>query len=734
MTGGRVAAVSVSLTLLAGAWLHCAHADAQFTPATLLSGTSQLQFSEADSPAYSHNGRYVVFRGSLAGVTGVWRRDLQNGEVAPVAVGAGVTGGWLRNLQAGEVVPVATPGGEAGAGQEEGPSAPDAAAPSVSETGQYIAFTSAAVLDPGEDTGSGCPQVYVRNMDVPASQTGAYTLVSAVSGSDEGLSYATSCAPESPTELAFGGSQAAPGVAISAEGNRVVFTVLSQSNLMTGPKSEPQTPARQVAVRDLQAKTTTLVSATPEGEPTPGGGAYPSLESEPVGAAIQFAVAGDQPTASSAAISADGSTVAWEGTNVPEQVPSATDVTAEMASLGGPGKEVEPLWRRVADGPEALTRRLLAGAGLNFYFVGGVVLGNTGAVLGGAFSTDTEREFVPPALSENGSTVATIANAPTPAGEQDYLHDPLRIANGNPVPPTDAYLALVPADPNAPISVRALTATPSFAMANVRSTGVNGIAISPDGLRVAFNTVRTRFALPTPLLTTPPTEEGDFAYTYEVNLPLDSMQRVTSTFDGTSPLGEPQLLSFSGEDSALAVASSASNLFYGDGTPGVSQVYLVREVQTSPSVSEPLTSPMPSISPPQPSWVLSASAQARPDGSVIVYAAVPGAGRLAVSAAAQLPAGGAHGRKLPVLERHTIAQTELSAGAPSDLSVTLRAGSRYSARVSAKTGLYCVLRVAFAAQGHKTLVREIPVTLRRVKRASRKARRARSVQARGGHR
>ncbi|HXC46212.1 MAG TPA: hypothetical protein VNU24_06360, partial [Solirubrobacteraceae bacterium] len=551
---------------------------------------------------------------------------------------------------------------------------------------------------------------------------------------DEGLSYATSCTPESSSELAFGGSQAAPGVAISADGSRVAFTVLGQSNLTTAPKSEPQTPARQVAVRDLQAKTTTLVSATPEGKPTPGGGAYPSLESEPVGSAIQFSVAGDQPTASSAAISADGSTVAWEGTNVPEQVPSATDVTAGMAGLGGPGKEVEPLWRRVADGAEAPTRRLLAGAGLNFYFIGGTVLGNTGAVLGGAFTTDTEREFVPPVLSENGSTVATLANAPTPAGEQDYLDNPLRIANGTFVPPTDVYVVHVAADLDVPISVQALTATPSFSMGNVRSTGVEGLAISPDGLRVAFNTIRTRFALSTPLLTTPPTEEGDYAYTYEVNLALDSMQRVTSTFDGGPPLGEPQLLSFSGEDSSLALASAASNLFYGDGTPGVSQVYLVREVQTSPSVSEPLTSPGPSIALPQPLWLLSARAQAQPDGSVLVYAAVPGAGRLTVDAGAQVSVGGSRGRKQPALERRTIAQTGSSAVGPSDLRVRLRAGSRYSARVSAKTGLYCVLRIAFAAQGHTTLVREIPVTLRRVKPASRKARRTRRAQASGGRR
>ncbi|MCL2769503.1 MAG: hypothetical protein FWD42_05255, partial [Solirubrobacterales bacterium] len=669
-------------------------------------------------PAFSQVGRYVVFRGSLAGAYGVYRRDLQSGRVVMVA------GASRAEVHASI--------------SESAIGAPDAAGPSVSADGRYVAFTSAAVLDPEDDTGSGCPQVYVRDMDLPASQPGAYTLVSALNGESTGLKYAARCPPSSPRELAIGGAQAASGVAISADGDRVVFTVLDRSNLTSEEKGEPTTPPRQVAVRDLAARTTTLVSATPAGQPVAGGGAYPSLESEPEGR-ILLEPPREQPTASSAAISADGSTVAWEGTNIPEQVPSATEVTAAMVRLGGPGKEVEPLWRRVADGSAAVTRRLLAGAGLNFYFFGYTDIENSGPVEAGALVM-FGREFLPPALSADGRSVAVLADAPTKVGEEDYFNDPARQKNGTPVPPTDAYLLQVPDRASAPVQVRALTATPSFAAQNIREQGVGDIAISPDGSRVAFNTIRTYFALASPTLTSPPAEEVNYAYTYEVNVPLDTLQQVTSTYSGLPPNGNPTLLSFAGDGHSLALASTAANLFYGDGTPGASQVYLVHENPEPAQVAAQGTSPAPTAAPPQTPWTLSATGTAEPDGSVLLDAQVPGAGRLAARAGAQLPAASgprlarglrrrargarAHrrGKAKPrsggavTVPLRTIAQGALAAGGPSELVLRLRASARYRALVNAGRGLYCILKVTFAAPGHAALDREIPVTMRRLAR------------------
>ena len=76
--------------------------------------------------------------------------------------------------------------------------------------------------------------------------------------------------------------------------------------------------------------TTTLVTETPSGEPVAGGGAFPDVytltetraRSGPVGLSEQEQEYGDQAAGSTAAISADGSTVAWLGMNVSEQVSS----------------------------------------------------------------------------------------------------------------------------------------------------------------------------------------------------------------------------------------------------------------------------------------------------------------------------------------------------------------------------------------------------------------------------
>ena len=124
-------------------------AAAEFTAPTLVSGNAQIPFEEAGSPDLSQDGNYVVFQGKIAGVAGVYRRDLQTGALEPVA-----------------------------------PGAPDAAGPSVSAEGRYVAFTSTAELDPEATlppADAGCPQVYVRDMTIEPGQPGAYVLASALS-------------------------------------------------------------------------------------------------------------------------------------------------------------------------------------------------------------------------------------------------------------------------------------------------------------------------------------------------------------------------------------------------------------------------------------------------------------------------------------------------------------------------------------------------------------------------
>lgn len=708
-------------------------ARAEFTQASLLSGTSQQQFEHASDPALSEDGDYAVFRGSLAGVPGIYRRDLQSGAIEPVAV---------------ETQP--------GAPAQEGvPDATGASAPSVSANGQYIAFTTTGDLDPAEPpaqegepaTDRGCPEVYVRNMYIAPDRPGAYTLASALDESDEGIAL-EGCSSGS------GGAQSTPNGAISAEGEYVVFTVFSPSNLRPEagspcPSTTGPTPPSQVAVRDLQTRATTLVSVTPQGCPTPGGGAYPSAASESRNAGAD----------ASAVISADASTVAWLGTDVGEQVPTAKqEIEAGFKGEGGrsgESGEVEPLWRRVANGSNATTRRLLGDAGINLYFRSFLT---EPAVFGGAFvDSSGGLPSVPIAISKDGRTVATLANAPTPAAEASAMELEA-------TPDTDAYLVQVENE-TAPPRVTPLTATPDYLPRfSPRTEEVSDIALSPDGTHVAFDTARTQFVLPTLTDISPPSAFTEVPETYEANLQAGTLQRVTLTYDGAEPNGPAYTLALSADGSQIAFTSQATNLFYGDSLRE-SEVYLAAEAQAATQVASQEVGPLPAPPLPTPEWLLSATVQAQAGGRALVRAQVPGAGTLAAAAGAELPASAgaavkprrgraAHAKagrrartagrrrgaspeksaRRPRLSTRTVASAKKTSAAAGELELEISLGSTYRKLAAAQDGLYTAVRVTFAAPGHKTLSEEVPVTFHRSASAgTARAARGRSAARRGRH-
>lgn len=379
-------------------------ASAAYGPASLLSGTATQEFSTADAPALAAGGGYAAFQGTLGNTSGVWVRNLQSGAITLVA-GTDTADSALK--------------------------APDAAAPSISANGQYVAFTTTADLDPADEPAAdkGCPEVYVRNMNVPIGSAGAYTLVAALNGSATGITFATCTGNSAGTSFAQAGAQAAPAVAMSSDGSEVVFTVLGASNVADGG-NDTSTPASQVVVRNLRTDATSVVSVTPGGTATPGGGAFPSTESETEGLGQRNFGATVPPTDSAASISADGTTVAWLGTNVPAQVRSATDVSANS----DPGLEVEPLWRRIADGTGAVTQRLLSGAGLDFYENTYQLIGGTYEVMHGSLPNG----YSIPVLSADGTEAAVLSDAPTKAAFDAYS----AAAGENLTPdalPADAY-------------------------------------------------------------------------------------------------------------------------------------------------------------------------------------------------------------------------------------------------------------------------------------------------------
>lgn len=722
MLARRAAAVSAGAALLLAGFglLQPVLARAEFGPASLLSATARLEFDQADAPALSGDGSYIAFQGSLADITGVWRDDLQTGAIEPVATAYEPADPALS-----------APSAALGAG--------DAAAPSISEDGRYVVFTTTADLEPervnakGEHEGEpaaddGCPEVYRRDMELPAGAPGAYTLVSALNREDgEGIAFAA--CPPGASGFAVAGAQAAPGVAISADGQSVAFTILSESNIEPGAgctkaklaECKPETPPSQVAVRDLETDTTTLVSTTPEGRPTPGGGAFPSVESEQrMHSTSESPPIGEQITGSSAAISADGSTVAWMGTDVPAQVPSSgPEITSSHACNGAPGSEAEPLWRRIGDGPGAVTRRLMASAGLDLFYN----LSQQGEVVCAGTFVDTIswQLFIPPVLSRDGLTVALLGNAPRPdavASAELY---------GEP-PTTDVYAVEVEDAPGSTPRVLPLTETPDYDTTEAARSFVNDVAISPSGSRIAFESARTQFTLGSSLTLVSPSVPftGVLYQTYEANLEHRTLQRVTSTYDGAEPSGSAGLLSFSGDGRRLAFASDALNLFYGDAVDA-SQVYLTEELPASePPASENIGA-TPSQPLPSPEWRLDATAAPQPDGSVLVDAQLPSAGALSVSAEAQLPSSAtkprhrgraAHARAAAAgLTERTIAHAGMPAAQASRVQLRLRAGRAYSAEVRSRHGVYAILRLSFSAPGHSTLKVEVPATFHRTAHA-----------------
>ena len=135
-------------------------ARADFTPPVLVSGSPTVEADYGFSPVISANAQYVVFTGSVAGVPGIYRKDLATGTIDTVAAG-------------------------------------DAGAPSVSANGELISFTTTDT-DPATGTGTQCSSVYVRDMSQPMTASGAFTLASALSGSTIGLTYAGSAARAAP--------------------------------------------------------------------------------------------------------------------------------------------------------------------------------------------------------------------------------------------------------------------------------------------------------------------------------------------------------------------------------------------------------------------------------------------------------------------------------------------------------------------------------------------------------
>jgi hypothetical protein len=706
--------------------------SASTPPAVPASNAQQTVY--AHDPAISGDGRYVAFDGSFGGETGVFRRDLRTGAVEPVAVGA------------------------------TGAPAGSAELPSISRDGRYVSFTTTAALSPEDDNEA--PDVYVRDMQATTGGPAEYTLASAVAGSAQGLTY-------EPSGGSSYGSVASGRSALSADGRKVVFVTTAVSNL-AGAK----TPALQVAVRNLDTDSTQLISVaydpatgrpaidplTKQQEPVSGeeggltyGAVYsPSLPPPAFGPPAAYAL--QSPVRAS--ISADGSTVAWMG----------QDISRQARVLSGealPAQYSEPLWRRIADGPEALTRRVTGGsdpASAACVASGESTLAEMTSPSDpcqGPFRTEGPGVWTGgtgnpvPQLSADGSTVAFLAGAPPIGGT--FGGD---VLNSN----SDLYVVDMATGLTRAQALRPLTELASGNAQDPATTApIVDLAISPDGSQVAYTTQRTVFPLGSPAYVTAPAAAPGMVELFDVNLADDTLTRVTHGFaggageapHGTEVPGQDPYTnsdgalspSFSDDGDTLAFSSTAANLVYGDGnTPQQagspvfdgSDAFVVSRVVFGATPAPQYVSsapPGPSLTP---AWRLGVSAFSRPNGTVLLEIQAPGAGTLRARARgvvrvklkarsrASRSSARIRGASVTVAER-TIATRNTHVRGSGLMVMTLKLTKPYDALAAARGGLSSTVGLTFSAQGHPTLRQSVTATFLRGKPPVRRRRRIRTA-------
>ncbi len=742
-----------------------------FGPIALVSAGVHEQAGFAHDVAISANGRYVAFDGVFEGKHGVWRRDLASNQVVEVAGDRFAAEGALR--------------------------AGDAALPSISENGQYVSFTTTAKLAPHAEQVESA-NVYVRNMDIPEQQqeepgcereekdeaslseygeSCPFTLVSAANGKSEALTYA---GLEGSIKY---GAVASGRTAISADGRHVAFVTTAVSNLLD--PAHTSTPAMQVAVRDTTTRTTQLVSVrdeptsgTPAVDPETGGpeavrGAegYTGAVYSDAGSAPPEFKGPQQYTLTpplGASISADGSTVAWLGVNIAEQA----QVLAGEAHLSA--QYNEPLWRRIADGPAAHTRRITGGSDPEspacaaggeqvlpeersnpcqgpFYVGAGTESSSSGTWKGG------EHENFLPQLSADGYTVAFLAQAPPLTREEGFargLHN------------ADLYVASMHSGLTRTEALQPLTELASGDDADLATTGsIVDLGISPDGTQVAFSTQRTQFPLGVPAYVSAPMAEPGMSELFDVDLASSTLTRVTQSFEGgagehphqeapsgTDPygLGDGALSpSFSGTGNLLAFATTAANIVYGDGnTPALvngkleqsefdgSDAFLVGRIPFIATPTETYVSGVPPVAGLGPRWQLGVTAASLPDGKVRLYVSVPGAGQLNANAESvvrvvrKLHGRGAlrkgrQGAASSLLATRRVSGTAKAVPATSAAEqLTLALASPYRSLAATKAGLSGSVTVTFAAPGQRTLTQTITVSFKRKPTAVKKRHRS----------
>jgi hypothetical protein len=275
--------------------------------------------------------------------------------------------------------------------------------------------------------------------------------------------------------------------------------------------------------------------------------------------------------------------------------------------------------------------------------------------------------------------------------------------------------------------------------------GIEGIAISPDGTKVAFTTGRIEFPLSPPTLITPALGQAVDPQLYVADLSAGTLQLVSYGYGGEPANGIIATPSFTGNGETLAFASSATNLVYGAFDRGAGDGAGSGDVFVTSQISSPAVAGVTYISPPppdpvtvQPREILLAT-QPGANGSVLLYVTVPGAGSLKALAKAEVPetvtvntkgkrvkgkaktqravAGSAAKRSRQAKRTTVVSKTVASASAkPTQagmVQLRLTPASAERALEESHDGLYATITVTFAARGSGTLTGTVQVTFKR---------------------
>lgn len=532
--------------------------------------------------------------------------------------------------------------------------------PSISVDGRFVAFATAQRLVPAD--GNDNVDVYVRDMNVPAATAGAYRLVSARDGSEAPAGYAPPIFPQASGDP---GAIVSSGVAISADGRRVAFRTEAASDLPARPAADA--PPDQIFVRDLNTQTTKLVTVAHDPES---------------GLMTDVAAGG----ALGAALSADGSTVAWTGRNAAAQTHFLS------------GENTDPsfnyyLWRRAPFGPAEPTRRITgladpddpvcrqmeeADPTMTIVFDPSA----SGPCLGPLTDQEGNRADIGsqlPALSGDGYTVAFLTGAgPRPL-----------VQSG---PGLDLYVTDMRPGVSRKQGTTELTRDTSGGDTAIAAT-LGSIAMTAGARYLALTTSRSQFVLPALRVLGSPRVVPGPQELYVVDLHARTIERATRSFNGGDVDGGAQDgVTISADGGRVAFSSFAGNLFRGDANQRADAFVATRLAEPPPQSLPPgfgdggVSSVTVSRAGPR----VIVRAKAKRDGVVVLTITVPAAGGIKAVASARTG-------KPP--KPHTIARRKTHARGKGSFNVVLRAAARFRPLLRDERKLHARVRVTFTPAG-----------------------------------